>query len=250
MASGLAISIVGGGGLSLLVLLNLAFFSSVPWSLGPMVVFIALLLLFLAGYGPPRRFATWRASRCRIRRPEKALLGPSLVVALGTGVTWLSVSRFLGPSSAQLLGPAPAAGGAALPALLFATGVLLGPLVEEVALRGFAQKELESAFAPRIAVLVVAAVFALLHWDLIGFPLYFGLVLGILAVATDSIVPSFLAHLAANLADWGVAHGLMEEAAWYFTATVSAAGLAAVVVASRQLVRRSAGGRSWRRKAE
>jgi membrane protease YdiL (CAAX protease family) len=80
--------------------------------------------------------------------------------------------------------------------------VVLAPIVEEAALRGYFQGRLEATYGKRTALCGGALLFALLHGSLIGMPFYFadGVVLGLVAMRTGSIWVSTAMHASANLA--------------------------------------------------
>lgn len=80
--------------------------------------------------------------------------------------------------------------------------VLLGPIAEELFYRGFALNEMRKGMPAVPAILICALLFGLGHAD--GGILYvvdagaMGVVLGLIAVKTDSIIPGTIAHIANN----------------------------------------------------
>jgi CAAX protease family protein len=71
---------------------------------------------------------------------------------------------------------------------------------EEIWIRGYVLRVLEQRFRTRVAILVSAVLFALLHLDPTHmlFALPFGLVFGWLTVRTNSILPGILCHAVVN----------------------------------------------------
>ncbi len=86
-----------------------------------------------------------------------------------------------------------------LPLVLVA--VVLAPVTEEIAFRGWIQRRLESRWGAGAAVLGSAALFAIAHGQTVGLPnrFAFGLAAGFLAVRTGSVWLGMLLHAANNL---------------------------------------------------
>lgn len=162
----------------------------------------ALLLVFLA---LRRRLNVATAFRLNVV-PEwrSALLAVALalgtwafsltyrVAALALGIQPPTVE---GPGLAALFGAGPL--GATATALVM---VLLGPLVEEAALRGVVLGALNNRFSAWSAIIVSALVFSLLHATVWSFlPLtVLGLSLGWLAQRSRSLLPALAVHVAYN----------------------------------------------------
>ncbi|CAA9364016.1 MAG: hypothetical protein AVDCRST_MAG68-4713 [uncultured Gemmatimonadetes bacterium] len=79
--------------------------------------------------------------------------------------------------------------------------VVLAPVTEEVAFRGWMQRRLESSWGVRAAVVGSAALFALAHAQTVGLPnrFVFGLAAGFLVVRTGSVWLGMALHAANNL---------------------------------------------------
>jgi membrane protease YdiL (CAAX protease family) len=86
-------------------------------------------------------------------------------------------------------------------ALLVLGVSIAAPLCEEFFFRGVLQQGLSEKLAPPTAIVVVAFVFALFHFDPVGFLARFemGVVFGLLAWRSGSLWPSIFAHAANNL---------------------------------------------------
>jgi uncharacterized protein len=84
-------------------------------------------------------------------------------------------------------------------ALIFSIAVFPA-LSEEVSFRGLMQPWLQVAIGPRKAILISGALFAALHFNLLGFPylLLVGMVLGWLRWKTASLYPSIALHFLHN----------------------------------------------------
>jgi len=78
---------------------------------------------------------------------------------------------------------------------------VVGPFLEEVFFRGFAYKALRTRFGVRAGALLSAAVFAVLHANLVALvPIFaLGLFLAYLYERTGSLVPGITAHMTHNL---------------------------------------------------
>jgi membrane protease YdiL (CAAX protease family) len=86
-------------------------------------------------------------------------------------------------------------------ALALVTGCVLYPVGEELVFRGVLVRSLASAWRWPSAIAVAAIAFSLYHHSpyQLFFTLVAGAILGFLTLASRSIVPSMLAHLANNL---------------------------------------------------
>jgi membrane protease YdiL (CAAX protease family) len=84
-------------------------------------------------------------------------------------------------------------------ALIFSLAIFPA-LSEEVAFRGLMQPWLTVAIGPRKAILISGALFAALHFNVLGFPylLLVGMVLGWLRWKTASLYPSIVLHFLHN----------------------------------------------------
>lgn len=79
--------------------------------------------------------------------------------------------------------------------------VVMAPVMEEVAFRGWIQRRLERRWGVPAAVVVTAVVFALAHMQTVGLPnrLVLGIALGVVVVRTGSIWMGVVLHAACNL---------------------------------------------------
>lgn len=78
---------------------------------------------------------------------------------------------------------------------------IIAPVIEEILMRGFILGGLKDSYGISIALLISAALFALLHFNMVQTLSAFicGIILGILFLKTDSILSCILAHCGYNL---------------------------------------------------
>jgi membrane protease YdiL (CAAX protease family) len=83
---------------------------------------------------------------------------------------------------------------------LIATFCVFPAVLEEIAYRGLAQHWLQTAIAPKRAILLASTLFAATHMSLLSFPylLLVGLLLGWAKYKTGSLYPSMLIHFLHN----------------------------------------------------
>jgi membrane protease YdiL (CAAX protease family)/NAD-dependent dihydropyrimidine dehydrogenase PreA subunit len=170
---------------------------------------IAGLLFFLAR----RRGASMRSAFRLDVAPEWSSLGLAAAVAVGcwlVSVGYYAVVRLTGlkppvadgPDMVTLFGPG--AAGLALTMLVLA---VIGPVLEEMLLRGTVLGALRSRFGPWPAIAVSAVAYAFLHaslWSLLPFAVL-GVALGWLAVRSRSLWPAVAAHVLYNAVFVGAA---------------------------------------------
>jgi len=162
----------------------------------------ALLLVFLA-----LRRGLDIATAFRLDAvPEwrSALLVPALAVGTWAfSVAYRPIALWLGfqpptlegPGLATLFGPGPLAAAATVVVM-----VLIGPIVEEAALRGVVLGALSERFGAWPAIVVSALAFSLLHataWSLLPLTVL-GVSLGWLAQRSRSLLPAIAVHVAYN----------------------------------------------------
>lgn len=180
----------------------------IPWASVIMLVYLAAVVAWLNGWGPPRGTADERARRLRLwpRRPaphaerdsSTTLMVVLLLVLLS--VVWTIVGR---------LSPMPDV--TAYPTTsyrwsMFLMGGVMSGVLEEAAYRGYMQTGLEK-IDPANAVLITSFVFAVSHIThglgavlLLG-PGFFvaAMLYGILAQRTGTILPGMIIHVLGDL---------------------------------------------------
>lgn len=198
-----AITAYGQGLWGLLVIANIKFHPEWPWAAPTMAVLLALLLLYLGGFGPPRSNSEMRRRLLRWNAMPLstfffALLTGALALA-AMGGAWIAMSDLihLPPNITPSVKGYPLI--TVISILVMAT--LAAPLSEEAAFRGYAQGILERAWGWAPAAIVGSSVlFALAHFTqgffLPKLALYFyaGLIFGTIAYLTNSLYASMIVH--------------------------------------------------------
>jgi membrane protease YdiL (CAAX protease family) len=201
----------------------------VPWAALLTLGYLAILLAWLNGVGPPRRTAANRRQHLRlwpttVAVGEEGLAGSSsdrldaharppiggerlraalpflLGLALLT-VLWIAIGR---PEAAPDVSAYPTT---AHRWSVFVIGALVSGVVEEAAFRGYMQRGLEPYGRER-AVLITSAIFTLVHGVhglgallLLGPGIFAASVLyGAMALRTGTIIPGMVAHTLGDLA--------------------------------------------------
>jgi membrane protease YdiL (CAAX protease family) len=160
------------------------------------------------------RAANFRAASFLGLRPVPVrLVALGFLVGLGNfplGSALLALVRSVAPAKLVKAATAPnlfeGAGSLELFGVVLALG-LFAPVCEEVVFRGYIQTVLKARYSPLAGVIVAAVLFALLHVDPVGMlaRIELGVVFGLLALWSGSLLPAIAAHAANNL----VASGLL-----------------------------------------
>jgi membrane protease YdiL (CAAX protease family) len=163
----------------------------------------------LGGRWGPTSTADWRRAHLRARLVPGRALGwallagtLALVALVGLWIVLVELTKVGGnptiPSSPQV--PPVALG------LMLVMGSLVSSLSEEAAFRGYAQVTLESVMGGAGAVAISSLYFMLWHgptqgfeWSKLLFYFLVGVVFGTIAFLTQSTVPAWPIHLAADL---------------------------------------------------
>jgi membrane protease YdiL (CAAX protease family) len=198
-----AIVIYGQGLWQPLVIANLRHHPDIPWSVVVMAGLLALLILYLGGFGPPRSTSA--------RRRELLRWNPiplrSFVLAIGVGLLalvalcglWISVSDLVHiPGGIQ-----PKMEGVPTFTMLalLVMSAIAAPMSEEAAFRGYAMgillKAWKSVPAAMIgSTLLFAAVHVLQGPNLVKLGLYFsaGLIFALIGYLTNSLYAVMIVH--------------------------------------------------------
>jgi sodium transport system permease protein len=181
---------------------------------GQIIIVIPPLLMAVLLTSAPAR-----TLRLTIPEPRYLVIAVALVVALNPLVSelrpvveWLfPISSLIKTSLVQMIGQSRNVG---VTILVFA---LIPAVCEEFAFRGFILSGLEHQHRTRSAILLSALMFGFLHVLLSLFQQLFnatllGIVLGLLAVRSRSILPGIVFHFLNNA--FGVAHGWFISAPW------------------------------------
>ena len=177
-----------------------------PWAALVTLAYLGVLLLWLDGWGPPKRTADQRRQRLRLR-PQSApsdhgLSSGTVVALLGLlYVAWIAIS---------LMSPMPDLSAYPTTAYrwsMFLMGGLTAGVVEEVAFRGYMQTGLEQ-YDRENAIWLTSLVFVASHITQgVGAVLVMGpglfiasMLYGTLARRTGTILPGIVIHALGDLA--------------------------------------------------
>ncbi|HEX6324323.1 MAG TPA: type II CAAX endopeptidase family protein [Vicinamibacterales bacterium] len=178
----------------------------VPWAAIVITAWMALLVAWLHGFGPPASTSAGRRSRLRLWPPAPDRdaagggAGPIILLLAVLYIAWTAMSR---------LSPAPdltAYPTTAYRWSMFLMGGLLSGVVEEVAYRGYMQTGLERIDRGN-AIAITSVVFVLSHVThglstlVVMAPGLFiaSYLYGLLAQRTGTILPGILIHTAGDL---------------------------------------------------
>jgi membrane protease YdiL (CAAX protease family) len=210
-----------------MVIANLKLTSSVPWAAGTLALFLWIYWRYLDGAGWPRNTAEARHRNFRVR----PLSGRVWAWALTAGASALISAVALQGVLERLvrISPFPLADLSRYPfftvlCILLAAAAEAG-IVEEAAFRGYMQAPIERRYGPRVAIAVVAVLFACVHLangshELLWLPVYFlvGVILGVLAYLTNSVLPGMMLHAALDifrfLAAWRHGSAPQKQLIW------------------------------------
>ena len=209
IALGVLVSVLGIAPWVAMATLNARIHPEIPWAALATLAWLGVYIAWLNGVGPPRRWKAARHYRLRLWQSgpngwSKEGIGVtlSLMAVIGLlALIWIllgaperppDVSRY--PSTAYVVS-------------IVVMGALVSGVVEEAAYRGYMQRGLER-FGAGTAIVVQAFVFTLVH-GVHGFetllflgPGIFiaGIVYGLLAYHSGSIVPGMIVHFLGDLA--------------------------------------------------
>ncbi len=203
---------------SLAAVANLRLSPQVPWAIPIGVTYVGLVVAYLNGRGWPTSTATIRRRHFRARLVQWAESGWSLLAGtLGIACLWLAFAAF--GSGGSLATPGRET---TLPATILFMFVVVGSAVtalgEEGGLRGFMQTPLEQRFGPRAAIAMTAVTFVLIHAtrglpvlvSMGPFYLATGVVYGLLAYLTQSILPALVLHFVGDVLTFGLRSSLIH----------------------------------------
>jgi len=209
VALGLLVSFVGLAPWVVMVRLNARIHPDIPWAALATLVWLVLYLFWLNGAGPPARWKVARRYRLRLWRSgsnawsrDGIAVTLSLLAMIGLlTVLWILLRA---PAQPPDLSQFPST---ALLVSVFLMTPLVAGVTEEAAFRGYMQRALERYGSPT-AIIVSAAAFALVHGVhgleillLLGPGIFIaGIVYGLLAYHSGSILPGMIVHFLGDLA--------------------------------------------------
>ncbi len=197
----------GQGAWTALLLANLKIGKTIPWSVPAMALVLGLMWLYLGGKGWPRKTAEARRRYLRGRRVPGAVFAWALVagvlsIAALAGIWIVMFQLFHMPGNVL---PDTSKYSLTTVVLLLGMASLVSPITEESAFRGYCQVILEREFRAPAAVLASSVLFALAHytqglyWPKLSVYFLAGLVFGVTAYLTQSILPGLAVHILADL---------------------------------------------------
>ena len=206
---GLLISLAGSVPWILMARLNATVHPEIPWAAVATLLYLAVYIAWLNGAGPPAKWRAARRYRLRLLRPDSngwSKDGIGVTLSLMAVIAVLAALWILmgAPDHPPDLKPYPTT---AYRVSIVVMGALVSGVTEEVAFRGYMQRGLER-FGGGHAIVVTALVFTLAHLThgltallLLGPGIFFaGVIYGMLARHTGSILPGMLMHFLGDLA--------------------------------------------------
>jgi membrane protease YdiL (CAAX protease family) len=203
---------------SILAAANLRVSPRIPWCIPIVAVYLAVILAYLNGSGPPASTRAFRHDSLRIRWLNAAEWRWSLTAGgLSVIALWLTyaalgnLDRHVPISREAQAMPA----WALISALI--TSAAVTAIAEESGFRGYMQVNIENRFGVALAVGVSTVMFVMVHLThgiaplLKNGPYYAlaGCVYGLLAHLTRSILPSLALHFAGDILTFGLRLSLL-----------------------------------------
>jgi membrane protease YdiL (CAAX protease family) len=214
----------GQGVWAALFIPNLKTSPGIPWAVVVMALVLWLMWQYLGGKWWPRSTSEARHHLLRARRVSGgafvwAMLAGALSVVALSGC-WIVMFQFVkmpenalpDMSSYQLL----------TIVLMRVMASLVSPLTEEAGFRGYCQVILEREFRGPAAVVISSVLFALAHitqgffWPKLLVYFLAGLVFGVTAYLTNSILPGIPVHILADMTFFGLVwpHDAARRLVW------------------------------------
>jgi membrane protease YdiL (CAAX protease family) len=202
---GMLALIVGTLPRNLMFAANLRYFSSVPWAMPVIALYLWFFWQYLGGWGPPdttaeKRRTSLRANRLGARVWVWALLAGTLGIA--TLVLLLRVANRMIELPAQQPPDLSTIPVVTLLVLLLMSSIFAG-VVEEASFRGYMQGPIERRHGPAVAILITGVMFAVAHLDFtpVLLPYYVAVaaIYGMVTHLTNSILPAVVLHTAGNI---------------------------------------------------
>jgi membrane protease YdiL (CAAX protease family) len=180
---------------------------ALPWCVAVMAVVLWLFWRYLGGRWPPRSNSATRRRYLRANPVCPAVFALSVLAGLlamialaGYWIVFFQLSKtppnvLDDPSKYHLLSVV----------LLVAMASLVSPIVEEIAFRGYCQQILEHHFSGVTAILLSSFFFMLAHanhglyWTKLSVYFLAGVVFGVIARLTNSILTSLPVHIVGDL---------------------------------------------------
>lgn len=191
-----------------LLVANLRTSPAIPWAVVVMALILWLMWQYLGGKGWPQRTSETRRRHLRANRVSGqvwawAMLAGVLSIVALTGCWIVMVQLVKMPGN--LLLPDFSRMPLLTAVLVLVMASLVSPITEESGFRGYCQVILEGEFSGVVVVLISSVLFALAHftqgffWPKLLVYFLVGVVFGVMAYVTDSILPGIAVHIMADL---------------------------------------------------
>lgn len=206
----LALAITGFAGTlwTVILLANLRFNPTIPWSVPTMGVLLWAAWRYLGGKGWPRSTSEARRLFLRANRTSTrtfvwaSIAGLISIVALAG--YWIVFFRLVKMQPNVI--PDTSTYPRLTVVLMILMASMVAPLMEEASIRGYLQVALEREFRGPVAVMISSAVFVVAHfahgfvWPKLLFYFLVGVVFGAIAYLTNSTLPAILPHAIGDIA--------------------------------------------------
>jgi len=241
---GLAVMVVVTAPWSVIAAANLHLSPQVPWAIPLGLIHLSLVVTYLNGRGWPTTTGDIRRRHFRAR----LLSGAASCWSSLAGVLAITCLWLLYAASGNLGSESPPGRESALPSAILFMFVLVSSAVtavgEEGALRGFFQTPLERRFGPSTAIAASSVAFVLIHATR-GLPvlaraapfyLATGVVYGLLAYLTQTILPALVLHFLGDVLAFGLRSSLIRLSGPATGTATTLCVVGAVVVAGFSIV--------------
>lgn len=203
------ISAFGAGMWTVLIITNLTTSPAIPWAVVVMAFVLWVLWQYLDGKWWPRSTSQARHTYLRANPVSRRVLVWALLAGLLSLVAlagyWIVLVELTGAGGNPTI-----PNYSQYPALTVTLGLLMGslvsPVTEEAAFRGYGQVILERVFPAGVAIVIASILFALWHgptqgfvWSKLLFYFVVGVVFGVTAYLTNSVLPALPVHVLGDL---------------------------------------------------
>src|SRR5581483_3302684 len=180
--------------------------------------YLAVILGYLSGHGPPRVTRDERRQWLRARLPTPRVSAWALLSGIpAIAALWLVFASLGGFEHLAAPGRETALPAAALFAFVIVSAAVTA-IGEEAGLRGFMQAPLETRLGPAVAIAATAIAFVLIHGThgvptLLHNGIFYvvtGVVYGLLAYLTQSILPSLILHFVGDVGVFALRSSLLS----------------------------------------
>jgi membrane protease YdiL (CAAX protease family) len=201
------ILVIGQGVWGALLIGNLRTSPAIPWCAPVMAVALWLFWQYLSGKGWPRSTSNARHRYLRANRAPGSVWTWALVAGVLSIVSlaglWIVLFQLVktSPNVIDDFSKYPSL----MAALVIVMASLVSPITEEAAFRGYCQSILEREFTGTLAILISSALFTAAHivhglaWPKLLVYFLVGVVFGVTAYLTKSILPALPVHIIGDL---------------------------------------------------